>query len=184
MAQEQWIVQGYLFTNKFEYMKAKKEQEVVAYIKANADLTNIKAVYKVYNNLTEKNTFDTIIGYTFLAELRQWLLQHNIVTEEAILPIRIKQPEVRVNKKTVLDESGKYKELYHKTKQKHHISICMNILLVLVVLAMFMITYYSPRNNDSTLEKEILNKYSTWKMELQEKEDELNAREEALQEVK
>lgn len=182
MANEQWIVQGFLFQSRQEYMKAKKEQEAIAYIKANSDLNNIKSVTKVYNKLTENHTFDTIIGITFLNELREKILKQKDAVEAEMKPILIRgsQTMTRHGKEMVKQQENKYKNLYEEVKHKRSISVYLNIFLAITVIAMFMITYYSPRHNDSVYEQEILDKYSTWKAELQQKEDELNAREKAV----
>ena len=178
---EQRIVQGYIFASNNEYERAKKEQEVIAYIRANSDLTKLKIAIKVYSNLVEKKTFDTIIGYRFLDELRQMIIKQNNALEEHLPYIGVKEQVTLVKERKVDGDEGKrYKRLYDDLRAKQVKWRIINISLLIAIIAMFIFSYLSPNTNDKAYENEILNKYSSWKQELQEKEEELIQREDAL----
>ena len=65
-----YTYQGFTFSSEAELAEAKKEAEVVAYIRSQADLGNVKTVLKLYNRLIEKGTLSTVLGVAFLKELR------------------------------------------------------------------------------------------------------------------
>ena len=184
MSNDKWIVQCYTFSNSNDYMKAKKEQETVAYIRANTNLANIKVVAKLYTNLIEKDTFDTIIGYNFLEELRQLLLKEDILTEDSLPPIPIKiKEEKSLSESAANRQVDKYKRLFEKVNRQKKISLFANFLLIIVIVAMMILTLLTNNNDESKIETEILNKYSSWQQELQQKEDEIEQREELLNQL-
>ena len=53
---------GYTFVSASDFERAKKEKETIAYLQANTDMTDMKAVYKIYKNAVEK-VFNNIIDY-------------------------------------------------------------------------------------------------------------------------
>lgn len=183
MTEDKWVVQCYAFPNGKEYEKAMKEQETVAYIKANTDLANIKVVAKLYINLIEKKTFDTIVGFTFLEELRNLLLSQNGITEDSLPPIPINSITSKMSKVSVANERAeKYKALYEKSDSKKKLSIYANIFLVIMIIVMMALAIMTKKNANPN-ETELINKYSKWKQELQQKQDELNQREQELNQL-
>ena len=60
-----------------------------------------------------------------------------------------------------------------KLKNKYRISVCINILLLLMVAAMFYITLKSDNPNVLNYEKAITNKYASWEQELREREKQI-----------
>ncbi len=180
MAENKLVVQCYAFPNGKEYEKAKKEQETIAYIKANTDLANIKVVAKLYVSLIEKRTFDTVVGYAFLGELRDTLLAQNIVTEDSLPPIPVKSASNMSKESVANDRAERYKELYKKTNNKKKISIYANIILVIMIIVMMVLALMTQSKANNPSETELIDKYSSWKQELEQKEDELNQREQDL----
>jgi hypothetical protein len=79
-----YTYQGFTFRSEADLAEAKKEAEVVAYIRSQADLGNIKTVVKLYNRLIEKGTLVTKLGIAFLQELRSRALESGVVAESSI----------------------------------------------------------------------------------------------------
>lgn len=171
MSNEQWIVEGFSFRTKQEYEKAAKEQESVAYIKANSDLKNVKSALKIYMNLTERDIFETVVGYNFMESLRRYILSKKIVPENMVPPIAIK-PSIGSNVKKEGKEQSKaaLEKKCEKLEHKHSISMYLNVFLVMIVIAMFAISYYSPKNNEKIAREKIQNEYAQWEQQLQERE--------------
>ena len=48
-----------------ERKRARKESDMIRQIRAKIDLTDAKAVLKMYNKLIEDKIFETLVGYTF-----------------------------------------------------------------------------------------------------------------------
>ena len=181
MRNETMVVEAYQFASVKEYDKARKEQEVIAYIRANNELSDLRAVIKLYKALVEKNTFHTIVGYTFLDELRQQILTGCDISKEQLPYITIKENEEIRNRDQEEYLHGKYKKLYEATKTKCTKSMIVNVFLGLAIAIILIISFASPQYNDHAYENEIIDKYSAWKEELQQKELELEQRENALE---
>ena len=183
MVREKWTIEGYEFKSRHDYAKALKEYEAVEYIRVNTDLSNKKAVMKLYQSLTEKETFATIVGYSFLERLRKLIIEQNDVAEDAVPMVPVKASEVKVVKEKAdgSDHNVRYKSLYEREHKKGTRLTIVTSFLAVIVVAMFVITYYSPKYNDSTYEEQILDRYSSWKQELEDKELELNEREAAVE---
>lgn len=181
MRNETMVVEAYQFASVKEYEKARKEQEVIAYIKAKNELNDLRAVIKLYKALVEKNTFHTVVGYAFLEELRQQILTGSDISEEQLPYINIVEKEEIRNKSQEDYLHGKYKKLYEDSKAKFTKSMIVNIFLGIAIAIMLLISLASPQYNDHAYENEILDKYSSWKEELQQKELELEQRENALE---
>ena len=184
MANDKWVVQCYSFSNSMEYNKAKKEQETIAYIRANTNMSSDKVVAKLYESLIEKETFDTIIGYAFLEELRQILMSNQLLTEDSLPPIPVKTKDPRLVKENVAkDNLDRYKSLLEKANHKKKLSLLANFFLVLVVIAMLTLSFVTKNKAGQMSETELLNKYASWKQELEQKEEELEQREEQLNQL-
>ena len=82
-----YTYQGFTFRSEAELAEAKKEAEVVAYIRSQADLGNVKVVLKLYNRLVEKGTLVTSLGIAFLQELRSRALESGTVAESSLHPL-------------------------------------------------------------------------------------------------
>lgn len=183
---EKMVVKDYAFTNKKEYEKAKKELEAITYMKANSDLTDAKMVYKIYTRLLDKGTFQTVIGYEFLRELRAMVIQGGMVSENEVRPILIKTKNFIAKEEkfsdTVSDakEVRKFQALYEKEKNG---KLSMKIIigfLVFIIVGMLAVARFTPYSIFTNYEDKIVNKYSQWQEELEAKEAELNKREEDL----
>lgn len=179
---------GFTFSSQKELEEAKKEAEVVDYIRSKADLTNMKTVVKLYNRLVEKGTLTTELGIGFLKELRSRALESGVVAENSLtaLPSPVRKKEEPV----VKTREQKLLELY-KGRVKM-LSFAVAVLCVVIVL-LFAIRLFGTASPFTDYEKKVVDEYAGWKEELTEKEamlheweKDLTEREERLaeQEVK
>lgn len=176
MAEERRVINGFEFASKEEYEKAKKEVESIRYIKAHTDMTNMQQVLKVYNKASEMEMFHTVIGYEFMHQLYYILVKNKVVEAEYMRSIPIKET---INKKSLPEDveasnrlAEQFRVLYEDAKEKRkRIGIVAGFLGVLIVI-MFGLVYFNYSTYD---ENAVLDKYSSW-------EDELEQREEALRE--
>ena len=56
------VINGYLFENNQEYLKAQKEKQIVDQMKKTMDWKNPEIAYKLYRKVLDTNSFTTIIG--------------------------------------------------------------------------------------------------------------------------
>lgn len=178
--------------DRFEFESKKladlalKEKNGIRYIKENSELDNPTTALLVYNKLNKKGMFKTPVGFTFLLELQERLYSMSEISREDIADIEIfgwdmsgKVPSKKENvqkKETVQkkDDSAS-KELIdenRKYKKRFRISFFFVIVLVVAIISMFAITYYTGANIIN-YENEIIGKYEEWESDLSEREQQL-----------
>ncbi len=185
MTEEKFIIDGFEFQTRSDYMKAKKEQEAVLYMKEKSEWELPKVALKIYNKLLDNNTFHTIIGYEFLKDLRRIVISGNVIEENYLRNIVIPDLENGKNPSSFqhTDEAKKYKELYENALSGRLITKIIIGFLIVIIIGMNVITYQ--RNNSSVLsnyEEQIVNKYEDWQTSLEKKEKDLEQREQAIEE--
>lgn len=173
-----YTYQGFTFRSEAELAEAKKEAEVVAYIRGQADLSNLKTVVKLYNRLIEKGTLTTELGITFLKELRSRALDSGVVAESSLEPLpsaEKKKPEPP----KAMSKDRKLMELYRERSKT--LAIVVAILCAVIVI-LFAIRLFGTASPFTDYEQKVLDEYAGWKEELTEKEEALHLWEESLTE--
>ncbi len=182
-----YTVNEYVFENKEDYEVALQEKKGIKYLSAQLDLSNSQKVAELYNELIEKHVFSSQIGFDYLRKLRETVAKAN----PDLIPTMRKIPVASSNHKT-RSEMDKYvsnrvegqlkamEEKVQKTKEKRRISIIINIVLVLMVIAMFILTWTSSSPTILDYERKLQDKYASWAEELSNKEEKLRERERQL----
>lgn len=190
---EKLIVRGFSFDSQKAYEEAKKEEESIQYITSKIDLSTPENALKVYIKLLDKNNFHTIIGMTFLSELRNKILSTGIIKEMNLKEIETRDRFVYYDKKpgeeSEPSETQKlFKEKENKTtalkdyyETKYNKAKVIILALAIVIIALFSIAIYNKTFDRSAGEIEIQNKYSAWAEELEQREADISARERALE---
>lgn len=160
---------GFTFSSQKEFEEAKKEAEVVDYIRSKADLSNMKTVVKLYNRLVEKGTLVTELGIGFLKELRSRALESGVVSEHSLTALpapkkEIKTPPVKTREQKLLElYKGRVKTL----------SFVVAVLCVVIVV-LFAIRLFGTASPFTDYEKKVVDEYAGWKEELTEREERLH----------
>lgn len=171
-----YTYQGFTFRSEAELAEAKKEAEVVAYIRGQADLSNVKTVVKLYNRLIEKGTLGTELGISFLKELRSRALESGAVAESSLQPLpEVEKKEVKEPK--TVSKDRKLMELYRERSKNLTYVV---VLLCLVIGILFAIRLWGTASPFVDYEQKVLDEYAGWKEELTKKEEELHLWEEEL----
>lgn len=188
---KKYVVDGFSFSSRNDYDKALKEKEAISYIVANTNMADMKSVLKVYNMSVEKKSFTTVIGLEFVNNMRKSLISSGIVPKDTLMDIPV--PKISGSKQTqtesvVLDtKSEKYKQAYENALAGKTIKNMVIAFLTLIIVAMLVITFKSKysvftyfTDYKADMENELVDKYETWKIELDKREKELDKREKAL----
>ena len=88
-------VNGFHFETAAEYADAKKEHEAIEYICSKMDISNPEVAFKVYYKLLERKNLHTIVGYSFLKELRDRIAGSGIIKEEELRSINAPKVSVK-----------------------------------------------------------------------------------------
>lgn len=138
MNNEQYNIDGFIFPNQKEYAAAKDEWNTVEYIKKNSDLNSEAIAYKLFNKLSEKNTFKTVIGLKFHKELRDNLLKTGNYKEEDLKHIHVHSTKENSSISSAVNTIKEDKDSNALRNAR-----IINIFLVITILAMFAVTIYT-----------------------------------------
>lgn len=190
----QYQIDQYTFGSREEYERALKEQETIAYLQANTKSDDAKALLKVYNRSVEKESFRTVIGIQYLSALRKQLSMSGIVTSETLAPVPVPGGAVKGKRTEGRDQNqlerqvARYKAAYESARSGRIIKNTTIFILVMVIIAILLITYQSRysvftyfTNYKEKMREELIDEYTDWETQLEQKEQELNERESALQ---
>lgn len=172
-----YTYQGFTFQSEEELAEAKKEAEVVAYIRSQADLGNVKTVLKLYNRLVEKGTLVTKLGVAFLQELRSRALETGAVAESSLRPLPEEAKPDKVQAVKVMSKDRKLMELYKERCKRLTFTV---VVLCMVIGIMFVIRLFGTASPFADHEQKVLDEYAGWKEELTKMEEELHLWEENL----
>ena len=197
---------GYIFDDENKAKEAAKELKAVEYILGQIRDSDEKAVLTVYKKLLNQRMFSTEIGMSFLAQLRQNLLDSEVFTPEDIPPVySLEEPpkDVTPEEKTEDTNSSSDEKVSKAKKEKadkkvvakvtndsseikrlkaiNKVLLILCIALLLCVLGMF---YVSTTINSPTIldyEEKLIDKYSSWEQDLTEREEAIKEKEQELQ---
>lgn len=172
------IVGGYHFKTKEDAALAKLEQQKIEYIEKRLNYDRPESVLAVYEKAIENQTFQTPVGIKYLEKLHQYL-EENEAIETAIQAIPLSTNFSRKVREQAAPARNRIKtdKKRDKLKERFRISLWVNIILLLMVAAMFYITLHSDSPNILNYEKAITNKYASWEQELREREKQIRERE-------
>ena len=164
--------------------QTEREAKLIGKLLEKADASNPKNALRLYNRAVSEKLFSTMAGYLFLMELRDTILKSGLVTERALAPIPIKEPEGK--RSDVISERHLYQErklqrLYDGQKllnKKYKIAIAtLAIILLGFIVINFrfeytIFTYFT--DYKANMEEELIDKYQNWEEELKAREEKLD----------
>ena len=181
-----FTVAGYKFATKEEAQDAKDELNAIKYLSSKTDGQDPKQVYMLYNQILDKQLFNTPVGIDYLKELQQFLYINKDIPNDKIRPIPINNElsEMLGEKKIPLkvkDEIRQLKRDKNRYKDKYIKLMIVNIVLVVVIAAMAVILKTSSTPTVIDYERKLQDNYATWQEQLESQEASLKARENQTQ---
>ena len=175
-----FMVGGYEFTSKEDAQIAKDELNAIKYVSSKTNSKDPKQVYSLYNKIIERKLFSTQIGMNYLKSLQTFLYKSseiqpipiNIDTQDEI-NIRRERSEFKSELRDLSIKVARYKNNFTRV-------MIINVILVIIIVAMFIILNTSSNPNIINYEVNLQNKYAQWQEQLQSQEQSLNARENEL----
>lgn len=178
-------VEGYTFRTTEDARLAKLEAQKIEFIEKRINYNRADSVLALYKKAVEERTFQTPVGIRYLEKLHDFLENSPVITEE-IPPIPLQSYFSRTVRENANPARHRVTPMKKRDilKRKYRISVILNIVLVLMVAAMFAIALNAKNPNMLNYEKALVNKYSEWEQELstreaaiREKEKEMNVTE-------
>mgnify|MGYP000008139212 CR=1 FL=1 len=188
------MVGGYEFNTKEDAQLAKDELNAIKYVSAKTNTKDPKQVYNLYNKIIERKLFSTQIGMNYLKQLQTFLYKSSEIPNDKIQPIPInadtqealdkrkEQIEFKSELRNLSIQVAKYRNNFIRAAPSALMErkVVLNIILVIVIIAMFVILKTSSNPNILNYEVTIQNRYAQWQQELQSEEESLKAREQEL----
>ena len=174
-------LEGFEFQTEAAYKEAKKETEVIAYIRQRTDLNNATTVLQLYDKLIERGTFTTPVGIAFLKELRDAVLRVGLVEEKALKPLPepvVEQVKTKQTSKPLTKEQMLIQAYQKRCKNRTMVIIALSG----VIVALFCIRLFGNNSLLHNYEMEVVNKYASWADDLTQKQQELYDWENTLRE--
>ncbi len=178
---EFWV-EGYRFGTLEDAEQAQLELKKAAYFEERLRGNKEQNLLAVYDKILDEKIFVTPVGWDFLKKM-QAQLRHLGVEEDKIRPIPMYvtffHGEEGKTAPAVRDRIRPARKR-NKGKEQLRLSVMINGLLLLLVLAMFYITLNGSNPNILNYKKVILNEYASWEQELTERENAVRAKEKEL----
>lgn len=174
------VVDGFVFLTTEEAQAAREEYDSIQVIKQKIKLEDKDNVYMVYQKLNDRKLLKTPIGYVFLKQLRNILINdfsydpkdlEDITLTANISTIHTKYNKTEDDRRLLIQLKGRmrrYKQLVG--------------VLIVIVIAMFVITATNKNVGYVNVENKILDKYADWEEELNMREADIEKREAQLEE--
>ena len=199
--QETYEAGGFVFRTKKEAELAQREIEGTKYLRQKLDMENPNAVFSIYQNLIEQDLFETPVGYCFLKELRDYLLMIPAISIEEVLAIPIRYPQTEEEEKKQKKEQKKEEQRKERQREKEKAKnkkeqkkegknykgrcqffMVTSLILLISVVSMMLLAATSDNVNILNYENKLIDKYSSWEQELEEREQAVKEQEQALEE--
>ena len=179
-------VDGYIFTDRENGSIAREEIQRINYISSKMNEDNPEAILSVYNKMIESNTFLTPVGLEYLRQLQAYLYKRAEIDDDRIqdIPVQVSYVDIhnRYNDKkdAEREQMGQRRKRIKTFRQEYKTSLLVNLVLILMIIAMFIIVLKSDTPNMITYENAITNRYASWEQELTERESRVREKEAEL----
>lgn len=175
-----YCVVGYRFDSLEDAGQAQMERKKASYFESKLQGKDEQHVLATYDNILDEKVFVTPVGWEYLKYLQEKLFEMG-VPEEEIRPIPMYVSFVHdENEKFTARQRVVPAKKVDENRKKFITSVIANIVLLILVAAMFVITLNSDNPNILNYKTEIVNKYAAWDQELTERENRVREKEAEL----
>lgn len=174
------VVQGFSFFTEKDALLAVQEQKKIEYLESRVNYHNPASILNIYQKAIKEHIFKTPLGLQYLRHLQEYLQERPEIDNESIPPIPLyKNYDGEFREKT---SPARNRVVPAKKKKSIALpmSIMLNVVLVIAVIAMFAITLTSDQPNVLNYERVIINRYASWEQELTEREQAVREKEREL----
>lgn len=181
-SEEKRIAGGFLFLTEKEAKLAEVERKKIAYLESKIDYSKPEDILYIYDKTVKENVFSTPVGMIYLKQLQEFLLNQEGIDPASVAAIPLNH---------TYQEYGKAQSAKERMQEKHEqemgakksqlaVSVILNMLLVVAMIAMFVISLNSDSPNIINYKRVITDQYATWEQELTERENAVREKEREL----
>ena len=176
------LVNGYRFGSYKDAQIADEEIKKAKYFETKLAGKTGRNRLAVYDQILDKKVFQTPVGWEYLKYMQEEM-QSLGIPEEEIRPIPMYLTFVHEEEQ---EEERPVRQRIRPSRRndmmrKYRITLFLNVLLGILVVAMFAITINSDNPNILNYKNAIVNQYATWEQELTERENAVREKEQSLQ---
>ena len=179
---KQFTVNGFTFGSADDVELAETELSTVKYIDKKIENRSADTILSVYQGVIERKMLRTPIGYSYLHDLQKRMIRGGI-PKENIQGI----PMFQVFSESKFTDEPRERTTYVQKKKKkdelrskNRMLVIVNLILVAIIIALFVITLNASNPNILNYRKAITNEYSSWEQELTEREKAVREKEREL----
>lgn len=171
-------VGGYAFAAERDAQLAEREQHNIDALKGKMNLEHVTELETLYCRLAEKRVFKTPVGYQFMGEFREYLVNDLKLEDEKIpyVPVEVLRGPNRKQREQMEQLQAENDKL-SVSQKKYQIGLWICIVLI---VAMIVVTVLNPNVGYINTENKILNRYSAWEEELTQREKAVKEKEAEL----
>ena len=166
---DKFIVGGYEFLTETDAEKGTLDLSKIKVLETKVKVSRPDDMLAVYEKAIQNRIFKTPLGWRYLTDLREKLLERGF-EEQDLIPIPLEIPMTRQSSLDKLSSKKKESPSGEKVYFGRILSIVLNVALIIVVILMFVIASTSENDNIINYKRNITNRYSAWDEELKERE--------------
>lgn len=177
------VIDGFAFSDDADVSLASAEIEKIRFIAGKMNMENARGVLAVYDKLITSGIFVTPVGYEYLRTLQSFLYKNKDIPDDAVKEIPVPVSYTRAlnlrseERDEKISRERETRTLRKTFRTEYKISLIVNIVLVIMVIAMFVIMLRAENPNMINYRTAILNQYSDWEQELNERESAIKQKE-------
>ena len=173
--------EGFFFLSAEDAGLAVTERKQIEYLQDHLDYQQPQQVLALYDKALQERIFKTPVGMIYLKQLQDFLLNQAEIDPAKVRMIPVYQPCVGSPRKSEgLRSSANKTRKEQQRILRLRLSVILNVLLIIGVIAMFVIAIRSDRPNILNYRTAILNEYASWQQELSEREQIIREKEREL----
>lgn len=176
-----FIVGGYEFMTEIDAQKGAMDQNKIKLLNTRAKATRPQDIKAVYEKAIENKIFKTPIGWGYLINLRNKLVESGY-SEDELIPIPL---GISITRHSAIENLSVRQRIKAEKKKdgpefKRVFPIVLSIFLTILVIVMFLITAFSESDNIINYRRNITNRYASWEQDLTEREKKVREAEKRL----
>ena len=168
--ENEFILRGYSFLSKEDADKADADYHKIEYLDKHVPISKPEDIKALYEKAVQSNIFGSPIGWHYLANCRDALVESGYDSED-LIPIPIKTTFVKTQPaETTSEPKVVYKTVKRGFPIKIAFSLALNVILIILVILMFVIANGSENDNIINYRNNVTNRYAEWQQSLSERE--------------
>ena len=178
--EESLVVEGYRFATIADAETARLEKKKIDNLEQHLDFRNIQNVLMVYNKAIDNRVFLTPLGSAYLQRMRNQLIKCGM-SEEKVRPVPLYSTfSNKTESSGFIRKSLEARGVKPEYKGRFVTSVCIHVLLAAAIGVLILLSLRSDLPTIVNYRTAIVNEYSEWEQELQERERVVREAERAL----